>query len=380
MPLSEQPYDKKKVQPFLRGLLPDRTDVRERWARDFGLKLNDDFGLVAAIGADTAGGAVFAEPDQLEDLLARPGSTKPLSDSDIAARLRAVRSDDAAWHYQADEHWSLAGGQSKLTVTKDAAGWAEPTGKTPSTHIIKPGISRIANQALLEHLSMRSLALAGELAAPTEYRYFEDQPAIVVSRFDRGFDADGDLVRLHTEDLLQAFAIDPVHKYEDDGGPGAKRIAELLERVSGSESVSRFTRALIANQVLGASDAHAKNYSLILVGDRVTLAPLYDVATALVATDSGRLRYTKAAMSTGGETHFGEVKAKNWRKLAVNVGLPESQVLAWVAELAERIPQSFQEAVSELPAGIPGQGAVAKQVLPRIQALGKQILNGLDSR
>ena len=32
---------------------------------------------------------------------------------------------------------------------------------------------------------------------------------------------------------------------------------------------------------MGGTDGHAKNYSLLLAGDQVRLAPLYDIASAL---------------------------------------------------------------------------------------------------
>src|SRR5690554_1836400 len=65
MPLEGQQYSARPVLAFLKGLLPDNPAVRERWARRFGVRTGDWLGLVAAVGADTAGGAVFAAPEHL---------------------------------------------------------------------------------------------------------------------------------------------------------------------------------------------------------------------------------------------------------------------------------------------------------------------------
>lgn len=186
MPVSTTTYRSRPVEAYLRGLLPDHEEVRDRWARKAGVRPGDTLGLIAHVGMDVSGGAIFAPADEITDALARPGTLEPAADSDIAERLRRVRQDDAAWHADEDaEHWSLAGAQSKFTLARSEAGWAFAEGGAPSTHIVKPGIDRIRAQALSEHVSMRALAIAGLPVAETQYLTFEDQDAIVVTRFDR---------------------------------------------------------------------------------------------------------------------------------------------------------------------------------------------------
>ena len=46
-----------------------------------------------------------------------------------------------------------------------------------------------------------------------------------------------------------------------------------------AESVEMFCRALAYNWVIYGPDAHAKNYSLLLSGRVVRLAPLYDISS-----------------------------------------------------------------------------------------------------
>ena len=78
--------------------------------------------------------------------------------------------------------WSLAGAQSKFTLARVEQSWAYAYGSTPSTHIVKPGITRLEDQALIEHVSMRSLAAPGISVADTEYVEFGSEPAIVIGR------------------------------------------------------------------------------------------------------------------------------------------------------------------------------------------------------
>ena len=133
MPLVGGAYTARPVLAFLKGLLPDNPAVRERWARRFGVRAGDTLGLVAAIGGDTAGGAVFAAPDELDSLLARPSRVEAISHGEVAARLRQLREDDDAWLGESDEHWSLAGAQGKFTLVQlDDGGWFWALGGTQS--------------------------------------------------------------------------------------------------------------------------------------------------------------------------------------------------------------------------------------------------------
>jgi serine/threonine-protein kinase HipA len=47
------------------------------------------------------------------------------------------------------------------------------------------------------------------------------------------------------------------------------------------QAVRRFADALIWKRLIGGTDAHAKNYSILLAADQARLAPLYDIASAL---------------------------------------------------------------------------------------------------
>ncbi|MDR3307549.1 MAG: type II toxin-antitoxin system HipA family toxin, partial [Coriobacteriales bacterium] len=366
LPLSATPHLNRPIEAYLRGLLPDNTEVRRRWAQTFGLRDRDTLGLIRAIGMDCAGGALFALEDELQSALERPGEVESLTDAQIGAHLRLLRSDEAAWHEDDEDHWSLAGGQSKFTLVKTSDGWGRARGSAPSTHIIKPGIGRIPAQALIEHVSMRALALLGLPVAASVYHEFNSEPAIVVERFDRHLATDGSVVRLHSEDFLQAFGMDPSRKYESDGGPGVARVATLLAATTDGSSHERFMQAVIANYLLGAPDAHAKNYSLLLAQRQVSLAPLYDIASGLASESiTGNLRYRKAAMSIGGETLFGEVTGRNWDKFAIIVQQDRDKVRATVTRLATQLPDALHDTIKELPPRVAGRPVLTKQILPR---------------
>ena len=347
MPLTGSRYTNRVVEAHLRGLLPDNDDVRRRWAANFGLRDRDTFSLIAAIGADAAGGAQFI-PEQDFPAALGEGSVEPVTDATIADRLRRLRDDASDWLGEG-EHWSLAGAQSKFTLRALDKGWGIAHGSQPSTHIVKPGIATIQGQALIEHVSMVTAGLLGLQVAATQYVDFEDQPAIVVTRFDRR-ERKGVWERIHQEDLCQALALDPSRKYESDGGPGVARIASLLRDSAGPSAVEAFGRAVITNYLLGAPDAHAKNYSVLLASSAVQFADLYDVASGLTATRNGQLRFPKGAMSIGGGRAFGEVRGRDWSRFATALTMPADIVRDWVLTLTASAPQAMSDAIRALPA------------------------------
>jgi serine/threonine-protein kinase HipA len=63
------------------------------------------------------------------------------------------------------------------------------------------------------------------------------------------------------------------------------------------QTLARFFDALAWNWLIAGTDAHAKNYSLLLAGGQVRLAPLYDIASALPYEHERGLRFAmKLAM------------------------------------------------------------------------------------
>ena len=124
--------------------------------------------------------------------------------------------------------------------------------------------------------------------------HFEDEVAIVVERFDR-LRLPGRTARVHQEDLAQALGVPPTNKYENEAGPGARAIVELLRHHSRhpEQDVTSFVLALAFHFMIAGTDAHSKNYALLIgAGGWVRLAPLYDVTSAL--TDPGAMKMNLA--------------------------------------------------------------------------------------
>lgn len=362
MPVQVGSHSDRVVSPWLWGLLPDNREVLRRWAREFEVPASSAFALLATpIGHDCPGAVRFVSPEGVEAAREQPGQVAWLGEEAVAERLCELREDSTAWLGESFAgQFSLAGAQAKTALLLEDGRWGQPSGATPTTHILKPGVSRLDDHDLDEHLCLDAARRAGLTAARTTISRFAGESAVVVARYDRRPGEDR-IHRVHQEDLCQALSVPPERKYQSDGGPGAARIVRLLREsmpaAIAEGSVARFVDALIWNWLIGGTDAHAKNYSLLLAGEEVRLAPLYDIASALpYATDERELRL---AMKIGGRYDV-YARRNPWPRTASELGLDGEILTARAIELARAAPNAFaaasaEEAVVALGSDLPGR-------------------------
>jgi serine/threonine-protein kinase HipA len=362
MPVEVGSHPDHVVTPWLWGLLPDNEAVLSRWAREFHASASSPFSMLATpVGHDCAGAVRFAAPDEVDELIARPGDVTWLSDDDVAQRLRELREDATAWlGREFTGQFSLAGAQAKTALLHEDGRWGVPTGAMATSHIVKPAVAGLDDHDLNEHLCLDAARRAGLVVARTRVAGFGEESAIVVERYDRRL-LDGRRVRIHQEDLCQALGVPPSRKYQNEGGPSPKAVVQLLRAVmpprAADDAVWRFVDALAWNWLLAGTDAHAKNYSLLLAAGQVRLAPLYDIASALpYGMHEKKLRF---AMKIGGAYEVFPYRNR-WPRAAEELGLDPGRVLDRVAALAERAPDAFAAAaaapeVRALERALPGR-------------------------
>ncbi len=380
MPLSRRRHSHRSVEPFLEGLLPDNDDTRAAMGREFGVSGRNPFSLLGRMGLDCAGAVQFCDPAQSDEVLARSGELRLVDDVEIGQRIADLADVSGVSWVLPSERWSLAGAQSKFALHWTGSGWAQALGATPTTHIIKPGIRSLASQALNEHVCMRTAARCGLPVADSTYTEFDGHAAIVVKRYDRLVGSDGSVLRVHQEDLCQAMAVPPSRKYEADGGPSAAKVFHLLrsERVAHGES--EFMSALIFNYLIGGSDAHAKNFSILLVAGDAQFAPMYDVASAFPYDlpqrfGAARSRRPEMSFSIGGARRFGGVGPENWAKLARLADIDPDAALGSVRDLAGRLPDALRDAFAEV-ASVAGAAELENRMLPEVDRACRAALDG----
>ncbi|MGY3424196.1 serine/threonine-protein kinase HipA [Bradyrhizobium sp. F1.13.4] len=329
------------VQAFLWGLLPDNERVLERWARRFQVSARNVFALISHVGEDCAGAVQFVTPDRLEAL--RGGAEDKvewLDETAIAKRLQTLREDHAAWRLPRDTgQFSLAGAQPKTALLLQKGKWGIPSGRIPTTHILKPPTGHFDGHAENEHICLMLARHLGLPVADTQVMHFGKEIAIVIERYDRQFSGN-EIVRVHQEDICQALGILPTMKYQNDGGPSPADVIGLLRTYSTDRvaDVDTFVDALGFNWLIAGTDAHAKNYSLLLAGGpHVRLAPLYDIASILPYDDVD-LQKIKLAMKIGGDYKLSQISLRDWQKFARETRLDPDKVIAGLIAMAEQLP------------------------------------------
>jgi serine/threonine-protein kinase HipA len=335
MPLSKREHGHRVVEPFLLNLLPDDPEIRRLWATKRGAAADDLLGLLGRVAQDCAGAVHFRLPDRQE----APDGVEWLEPGAIRERLRGLWNDASAGRWVSDAgQFSLAGVQPKTALYREGERWGIPAGRIPTTHILKVGTIDSAAYPQNEHFCLSLAAALGLPVARSEVVEFVDEVAIAVERFDR-IRTDTGIVRIHQEDLCQALAIFPSEKYENEGGPGPRKIVDAIRMycLDPEHDVGNFVAALAYNWVVGGTDAHAKNYSLrIIAGSQVSHAPLYDVSSALPYTTAESK--IELSMAIGGQYKLAEIGALQWRKLLRDLGLVEDVVRSAMIEMADRIP------------------------------------------
>lgn len=107
----------------------------------------------------------------------------------------------------------------------------------------------------------------------------------------------------------------PNQKYESQGGPNAAVVAKLIRTTSHqpSHDLARFAAALIFNWLVCGTDAHARNYSLVLRAGSVRLAPLYDLNSHLAYSDGVG---NHLSMSVNGVFEATRITVDDWVRFA----------------------------------------------------------------
>jgi len=344
MPLAASEHGHDVIDAFIWGLLPDNEFVLGKWAQKFQVSARNAFALISHVGEDCAGAVQFVRPERLDEVKAQgSGSVQWIDEKEIAARLKALRADHSAWRAPRDTgQFSLAGAQPKTALLYQRGKWGVPSGRMPTTQILKPPTGAFDGHAENEHFCLSLARALGLPTASSSIMRFDDEVAIVVERYDRRI-TDKGVIRIHQEDMCQALGLPPTMKYENEGGPGIAAIAELLREYSGAakEDVNTFIDAIAFNWLIAGTDAHAKNYSVLIgAGGRARLAPFYDIASILPYDEFDPMKL-RLAMKLGGKYRLRDINARQWEKQAEEVRLKSDDVLGRIRTITESMPDAI---------------------------------------
>lgn len=366
MPLRADPYPSDIISPWLANLLPEEEQLQVL-TRSLGLDQADVLAVLAEIGGDTAGALSFgAATDRA--LWAYTPLTTFYDTADPRLALERHFEDLGRRPFLVGEEGvrqSLAGGQKKsalavlgpydapvLRLPGEDDVLAIPLNGAPSTLIVKPDNPNLPGITENEVWCLRMAQAIGIEAAQATILQSSKRTAIGVLRYDRRVGRSGQLLRLHQEDFAQANGLPPGRKYERGTLPGLdlKTLLETGRHVSASDALALLDQ-VIFNILVANTDAHAKNYSLILpVGAAPRLAPLYDVSTVL---SWPHVVKTYAQSIDGKKRNPDMVAGRHWEAIAREIGYRPTDVKNRVQQIVDAIVANRSKVTADVTA-LPG--------------------------
>ena len=331
----------REVQAFFENLLPE-GELRDYLAAQ--RKASTLFSLLLEVAGDNAGAFVLVAHGHTPAAPRYEATTWEA----LAATL-AKRSASAIDIHGQGARISLAGAQDKATIALFSDGIPQlPSGTSPSSHILKPDIRRLAkvwHSAANEAIVMRAASHCG---LPTAEVFYEPRTAsCVVRRFDRQLRHDGTLARLVQYDLCQLEGTLSERKYEKEGGPALATCAALVRRYSSQPAVDlrHLLRWVFFNLYVGNHDSHAKNLSIYSApGQGVMLTPFYDLMSTRLYPGLSQ----EFALAIGGEFRPGELTADHLVRMARQLGMQPRFVAQQAREMAERVPPAVHQAATDM--------------------------------
>lgn len=367
LPLREERYSGGEVSAFFDNLLPDNDQIRRKVAAKVGAEGTDAFSLLNQIGRDCVGALQFV-PDGDDVTPPGPPEFLKLNDADVAGIIRNLATAPLGVRPDGERELriSIAGAQEKTALLWND-GWCLPKGATPTTYILKPELGKLPNGLDMtlsvenEHFCLTLCRELGLEVAKSQIVDVDGVRILAIDRFDRLKADDGRLLRIPQEDFCQALSVPPTRKYNNEGGPG---IRECLGLLAGSDYAEEdrlaFMKAQITFWLIGATDGHAKNFSLFLTPDgRYRMTPLYDIVSLQPNYSAKQLRRNefRLAMAVGDKRNYAmeSILPIHFLEDAKAAGMAQDQLRNLFVSLGEAAESALERAVEAMPDGFPQQ-------------------------
>lgn len=351
LPFQDDYFSTEQTRNFFESLLPEgfsRKAVADWMKADE----NDYIAILAQLGRECLGAIKIVEGN--DD---RESGYELLS----AERVKALAAEGATKSTEIllETHLSLTGASGKvgLYYNSDNNKWYLPKGDAPSTHIVKQSHVRHKQIVLNEQLCIQTAKRIG-IAVPESFIVSNgsqsDQDVLYATpRYDRPLSENKIIdglkcpYRLHQEDFAQALGIFASDKYEKVPSGYMSRMFDLLRHnsVNPIEDQIALLRIIIFNYLIGNTDCHVKNFSLLYSEDLKSkrLAPAYDlVATRVYRTTSNMSFYI------GGELDITKINRNNFTISASEIGLSQKMVLDNFDYVANKLEGAMTEAAEDL--------------------------------
>ena len=344
LPLQEEYFSVHQTKNFFEGLLPEGF-TRQTLANRIRKDENDYIGLLSIVGRECIGAMMINEAD-----CNLSGEYIPVD----AATIKALALEGATKSAEiiSKTHLSLAGATGKVGLYLDEkmSKWFLPQGLAPSTHIIKQSHVRYSDIVVNEALCMNIARKCG-IDVPDSFiintgNKQDSDILFAVKRFDRYVEG-CKVHRLHQEDFGQAMSIHPSQKYELDGSSHMTQMFETIKNNCANPILdqAKLFKLIAFNVLIGNTDAHVKNYSLVYdkyLGN-LKLSPAYDLLCTAYHGSTNMLSF-----NINGKYDITELKSKDLLNAAHLAGVGTKITSKIFDELCEAFETNVKDARDEL--------------------------------
>lgn len=376
LPLQEEPFSPDRTRTFFDGLLPEGF-LRKAIASNMHFDENDYLSILYNLGRECIGAIRIDEKEEEEKSGYERITSKQVEEL-------AAEGTTKSTEIVIKTHLSLTGASGKVGLYFDEKenNWYLPYGLAPSTHIVKQSHVRLDGIVTNEQLSMLAARKCG-ISVPESFiinvgKGIDSEVLFATKRFDRVVDDTSDMIdglrrpfRIHQEDFAQAMGIASFEKYEREGQNYAEKMFEMILDNANNplENLLSLWNRIVYNYVLGNTDAHIKNYSLLYDSDmeRVSLAPAYDMLSTVIYESATR----NMSFNIGGKINLDRIGEDDFRILASKVGIGEKPAM----DNYQKVLNLFENAIKESAKELQEIGfANAKGIADRILLARKNIL------
>ncbi len=353
LPLQREPFSPRETRVFFDGLLPEGF-IRRVIAGNMHFDEDDYLSILHNLGKECLGAIRIYNDDEETEFSYEPLSPKQVEE---LASEGTVKSTELV----VKTHLSLTGASGKVGLYYEDLSdkWYLPVGLAPSTHIVKQSHIRLDGIVTNEQLSMLTASKCG-IDIPESFiintgRGLDSEVLFATKRYDRTFEGAFENVdglrmplRIHQEDFAQAMGVAASDKYEKEGQNYGQKMFEILRTYAANplEDQLALWRRIVFNYIIGNTDSHIKNYSLLYKPDMmgVKLAPAYDIIGTLIYESATR----ELSIGIGEVRNIDDIKRESFLEMAAIVGLGEKPALRVYDEVSDRFEAAIKEASKEL--------------------------------
>lgn len=366
LPLQPEPFTPTQTRNFFDSLLPEGF-TRRAVAQWIHADESDYLTILHALGRECLGAIRIRTEGENPQ-----ASYEPLT----LRRVKELAAEGAAKSAElvTESHLSLTGASGKVGLYYDGETWYLPKGTAPSTHIVKLSHIRLKQIVLNEQLALLTAKNCG-LNVPDSFIVNtgtgkDEEILLATRRYDRVFRENAGSIdglpvpaRLHQEDFAQALGLSASAKYEPQGEAYLRRMFSLLRQHSANpiEDMTRLWDQIVFHCLIGNTDAHLKNFSLLYSGDlrSVRLSPVYDVVSTTVYPASTR----RLSFRIGSAATIDEITAADFEAAAREAGLGVRMAMGRYRSMVEQFIPALRDAAKTLS----GQGfATAPELAEKI--------------